>query len=76
MTMVKPTFFASSRAFSASASISVKMARSSGSFLSRALGVNVSRVDYDTAVAAIINAAKRGLSFGATALAVHGVVRH
>ena len=38
------------------------------------LGVNVSRVDYDTAVAAIIDAAKRGLSFGATALAVHGVM--
>ena len=38
------------------------------------LGVNVSRVDYETAVAAIINAAKARRSFGATALAVHGVM--
>jgi UDP-N-acetyl-D-mannosaminuronic acid transferase (WecB/TagA/CpsF family) len=38
------------------------------------LGVNVSRVDYETAVAAIIDAAKARRSFGATALAVHGVM--
>jgi len=38
------------------------------------LGVNVSRVDYDTAVAAIIDAAKARRSFAATALAVHGVM--
>jgi UDP-N-acetyl-D-mannosaminuronic acid transferase (WecB/TagA/CpsF family) len=38
------------------------------------LGVNVSRVDYDGAVAAIIRAARLRLSFGATALAVHGVM--
>jgi exopolysaccharide biosynthesis WecB/TagA/CpsF family protein len=38
------------------------------------LGVNVSRVDYETAVAAIIEAAKARRSFGATALAVHGVM--
>jgi N-acetylglucosaminyldiphosphoundecaprenol N-acetyl-beta-D-mannosaminyltransferase len=38
------------------------------------LGVNVSRVDYESAVAAIIEAAKRRRSFGVTALAVHGVM--
>jgi exopolysaccharide biosynthesis WecB/TagA/CpsF family protein len=38
------------------------------------LGVNVSRVDYDTAVGAIIQAARARQSFGATALAVHGVM--
>jgi N-acetylglucosaminyldiphosphoundecaprenol N-acetyl-beta-D-mannosaminyltransferase len=38
------------------------------------LGVNVSRVDYVAAVDAIINAAKQQRSFGATALAVHGVM--
>ena len=38
------------------------------------LGVNVSRVDYETAVATIIDAAKARRSFGATALAVHGVM--
>jgi len=38
------------------------------------LGVNVSRVNYDSAVEAIINAAKRRQSFGVTALAVHGVM--
>src|SRR6185436_10699740 len=38
------------------------------------LGVNVSRVDYESAVEAIINAAKQRQSFGATALAVHGVM--
>jgi len=38
------------------------------------LGVNVSRVDYESAVAAIIRAARLRLSFGATALAVHGVM--
>lgn len=38
------------------------------------LGVNVSRVDYDAAVAAIIAAAHRRESFGVTALAVHGVM--
>lgn len=40
----------------------------------RVLGVNVSRVDYEAAVAAIINAARQRRSFGATALAVHGVM--
>jgi exopolysaccharide biosynthesis WecB/TagA/CpsF family protein len=40
----------------------------------KVLGVNVSRVDYDAAVTAIIGAAKGGRSFGATALAVHGVM--
>src|SRR6185436_11276556 len=35
---------------------------------------NVSRVNYETAVAAIIEAAKERRSFGATALAVHGVM--
>lgn len=40
----------------------------------KVLGVNVSCVDYEAAVAAIINAAKEGRSFGATALAVHGVM--
>jgi exopolysaccharide biosynthesis WecB/TagA/CpsF family protein len=38
------------------------------------LGVNVSRVDYEAAVEAIISAAKARRSFGATALAVHGVM--
>lgn len=38
------------------------------------LGVNISRVDYESSVAAIISAAKRAESFGATALAVHGVM--
>jgi N-acetylglucosaminyldiphosphoundecaprenol N-acetyl-beta-D-mannosaminyltransferase len=38
------------------------------------LGVNVSRVDYDAAVDAIIQAAQLRLSFGVTALAVHGVM--
>jgi exopolysaccharide biosynthesis WecB/TagA/CpsF family protein len=38
------------------------------------LGVNVSRVDYEAAVAAIIHAAQDQRSFGATALAVHGVM--
>ena len=38
------------------------------------LGVNVSRVDYEAAVGAIINAALDRRSFGATALAVHGVM--
>ena len=45
----------------------------SPSFL-KVLGVNVSRVDYESAVDAIINAATAGQSFGATALAVHGVM--
>ena len=40
----------------------------------RVLGVNVSRVDYDAAVASIIRAAQAQRSFGATALAVHGVM--
>ncbi len=40
----------------------------------KVLSVNVSRVDYEAAVAAIINAAKERRSFGATALAVHGVM--
>jgi len=40
----------------------------------KVLGVNVSRVDYATAVEAIIRAAKDRRSFGATALAVHGVM--
>lgn len=40
----------------------------------KVLGVNVSRVDYEAAVEAIINAAKERRSFGATALAVHGVM--
>lgn len=40
----------------------------------RLLGVNISRVDYDSAVAAIIQAARRRQSFGVTALAVHGVM--
>ena len=40
----------------------------------KVLAVNVSRVDYDAAVAAIINAAKLRRSFGAAALAVHGVM--
>ena len=38
------------------------------------LGVNVGRVDYDTAVATIIDAARHRRSFGATALAVHGLM--
>ena len=38
------------------------------------LGVNISRVDYDSSVEKIISAAKGGQSFGATALAVHGVM--
>jgi len=38
------------------------------------LGVNVSRVDYEAAVGAIIHAANDRRSFGATALAVHGVM--
>lgn len=38
------------------------------------LGVNVSRVDYDRAVEAIIGAAKRKESFGVAAVAVHGVM--
>jgi exopolysaccharide biosynthesis WecB/TagA/CpsF family protein len=38
------------------------------------LGVNVSRVDYDRAVEAIIGAAKRKESFGVGLLAVHGVM--
>ena len=38
------------------------------------LGVNVSRVDYDSAVAAIVGAARQRRSFGATALAVHGLM--
>jgi len=40
----------------------------------KVLGVNVSRVDYESAVSAIINAAAARQSFGATALAVHGVM--
>jgi len=40
----------------------------------KVLGVNVSCVDYEAAVAAIIDAAKGGRSFGATALAVHGLM--
>ena len=40
----------------------------------RVLRVNVSRVDYEAAVTAIINAARARQSFGATALAVHGVM--
>lgn len=40
----------------------------------KVLGVNVSRVDYGSAVETIINAAKERQSFGATALAVHGVM--
>jgi exopolysaccharide biosynthesis WecB/TagA/CpsF family protein len=40
----------------------------------KVLGVNVSRVDYESAVAAIICAAREQRSFGATALAVHGVM--
>ena len=40
----------------------------------RVLGVNVSRVDYESAVDAIIRAAKARESFGVTALAVHGVM--
>lgn len=40
----------------------------------KVLGVNVSRVDYDAAVASIISAAQAQRSFGATALAVHGVM--
>jgi exopolysaccharide biosynthesis WecB/TagA/CpsF family protein len=43
------------------------------SFL-KVLGVNVSRVDYGEAVAAIISAAQQRKSFGATALAVHGLM--
>ena len=38
------------------------------------LGVNVSRVDYDSAVTQIINAAKLRQSFGVTAMAVHGLM--
>jgi len=38
------------------------------------LGVKVSRVDYASAVAAIIHAAKQRRSFGVSALAVHGVM--
>jgi len=38
------------------------------------LGINVSRVDYDSAVAHIIDAAKLRLSYGVTAMAVHGVM--
>ncbi len=38
------------------------------------LGVNISRVDYASAVAAIISAARLRQSFGVTALAVHGVM--
>jgi N-acetylglucosaminyldiphosphoundecaprenol N-acetyl-beta-D-mannosaminyltransferase len=38
------------------------------------LGVNISRVDYDSAVAQIIGAAHRSESFGVAALAVHGVM--
>ncbi|HEX6188084.1 MAG TPA: WecB/TagA/CpsF family glycosyltransferase [Pyrinomonadaceae bacterium] len=38
------------------------------------LGVKVSRVDYATAVEAIIEAAKQQHSFGVSALAVHGVM--
>jgi N-acetylglucosaminyldiphosphoundecaprenol N-acetyl-beta-D-mannosaminyltransferase len=38
------------------------------------LGVNISRVDYDTAVTHIINAAKLRQSYGVTAMAVHGVM--
>ena len=40
----------------------------------RVLGVNVSRVDYDSAVDSIIHAARAGESFGVTALAVHGLM--
>ncbi len=40
----------------------------------KVLRVNVSRVDYHAAVEAIITAAKERRSFGATALAVHGVM--
>jgi exopolysaccharide biosynthesis WecB/TagA/CpsF family protein len=40
----------------------------------KVLGVNVSRVDYEAAVKAIISAATARRSFGATALAVHGVM--
>lgn len=40
----------------------------------KVLGVNVSRVDYAAAVDVIISAAKERRSFGATALAVHGVM--
>ncbi len=40
----------------------------------KVLGVNVSRVDYEQALTAIINAARKRRSFGATALAVHGVM--
>ena len=40
----------------------------------KVLGVNVSRVDYETAAEAVIKAAKMQRSFGATALAVHGVM--
>ncbi len=40
----------------------------------KVLGVNVSRVDYGDAVEAIIRAARERRSFGATALAVHGVM--
>ena len=38
------------------------------------LGVKVSRVDYTSAVEAIIHAAKQRRSFGVSALAVHGVM--
>jgi exopolysaccharide biosynthesis WecB/TagA/CpsF family protein len=38
------------------------------------LGVKVSRVDYTSAVAAVIYAAKQRRSFGISALAVHGVM--
>ena len=37
-------------------------------------GVHISVVDYDTAVDAIITAAKERRSYGATALAVHGLI--
>ena len=38
------------------------------------LGINVDPIDYTSAVAAIISAAKDGRSFGVTALAVHGIM--
>lgn len=40
----------------------------------RVFGVDISVCDYDSAVAAIMNAARARRSFGATALAVHGLM--
>jgi len=40
----------------------------------KVLGVNVSCVDYNSAVTAIVAAARQRTSFGATALAVHGLM--